>query len=195
MFLPSEVTNNDIEIVPDEENDDELPRSGTEEEKLAPVEPLQSNGEDVAGPSSSNTAQHMMDPAPLDSFQRDCQVVAESPSTREMLNELSPFPKSMSTGQSRNKRKSTGSQVLTSTSFMDGVKIQIQNKIERESRKNLRARKQVKRTVLQDDSDDEPVEAFTDDADMDDSDAACLYCNELYSKSKPGDHWVCCQLC
>lgn len=67
---------------------------------------------------------------------------------------------------------------------MHEVKTQIQNKKEKANRRSIRARKQVKRTIFQDDSDTEPVEAFSQDADdVDESDAACLYCNELYTKS------------
>lgn len=35
---------------------------------------------------------------------------------------------------------------------------------------------------------------FRDDQD-DTEDCPCLYCNELYSRSKPGEHWVRCQQC
>ncbi|CAH2100086.1 unnamed protein product [Euphydryas editha] len=114
-----------------------------------------------------------------------------------MLNEVSPYPKSVSTGHATNtNRKITGFQVLTGTPFMDKVKAQVQNKKEKENRKSVRAQKQVQRAILQYESDAEPLEDFTQDiVDDDDSDAACLYCNELYSKSKPGEHWVCCQLC
>ncbi|KAK4871694.1 hypothetical protein RN001_015818 [Aquatica leii] len=34
-----------------------------------------------------------------------------------------------------------------------------------------------------------------DDLDVDADDCPCLYCNELYSHSRPGEHWLKCQLC
>lgn len=100
-----------------------------------PADQLQPNLEDVTGPSSS---------------------------ALDILNDISPLPKLESTGQTRNtKRKITGAQVRYSgTPFMDEVKTQVQNKMETENRRSVRARKQVKHTIFQDDSDTEPVEDF-----------------------------------
>lgn len=188
LFLPSEVTENVIEM----EMDDEGHEKEADKEFTRTADQLQPDLEDIAGPSSSTTAQHKINSAKI-RVQSDHQVIAESSSTQEILNEISPLPQSVSTGQARNtKGKITGSQVLTGTPFMNEIKMQVQNKREKENR--VRVRKQVKRNIFQDDSDSEPD--FSQGADdMDESDSACLYCNELYSKSKPGEHWVRCQLC
>lgn len=61
---------------------------------------------------------------------------------------------------------------------MGSVKTQAETK-EEKNRKNIRSRKQVTRTILQDESDTGRVEDLTQDSDgVDDSDAACFYCNE-----------------
>lgn len=44
---------------------------------------------------------------------------------------------------------------------MDEVKAQVQHTKEEENRKSVTARKQVKRTILKNDSDAEPEENFT----------------------------------
>ncbi|KAK9687147.1 hypothetical protein QE152_g36661 [Popillia japonica] len=60
-----------------------------------------------------------------------------------LLNELSPAPKSTSSGQIRNKKSTTsGSQILTSP-FIKEIKPQYQAKNEKLNRKSLRLRKQV----------------------------------------------------
>lgn len=193
LFLPSQVTDNDIQLEADdgtceEGNHIKLPEAASGSTELpqnnfSPVYPMIQS--DFGGACE-------LPSAPVE---RDFQRVAGSSTAQCILNGISQLPKSVSTGRPRNKtKKVSGTQVLTGSPFMNEVKEQLQNKKEKERRKSVRVQKHVKR-ILQDDSDTEPGEDFMQDSDVDDSDVACLYCNDLYSKSKPGEHWVCCQLC
>lgn len=143
LFLPSEVIQYGIEM--------EVGNGGRVEEN-----------EEPNGSASGLTKLFQNNFLPADQLQPNLEdVTGPSSSALDILNDISPLPKLESTGQTRNtKRKITGAQVLTGTPFMDEVKTQVQNKMETENRRSVRARKQVKHTIFQDDSDTEPVEDF-----------------------------------
>lgn len=106
--------------------------------------------------------------------------------TQEMLNDISPLPKSVSTERARNTK--SGTQVVTGSPFMDEVKAQVQNKKEKENSKSVRARKQVKHTIF---PNLRKILRRTLMMLM----TPMLLLLLQRSKSKPGEHWVCCQLC
>lgn len=58
--------------------------------------------------------------------------------------------------------------------------------------RSTRNRKQ-RQSVVFDDDDDQPEDPYANEEG--DDDAACIYCNELFSNSRPKEHWVKCQLC
>ncbi|KAL4721313.1 hypothetical protein ACJJTC_018582 [Scirpophaga incertulas] len=166
-----------------------------------------------------------------------------------LLKDISPLPKATPTGKSRvRNRKVGGSQVITSSPFMNDIKAAVQEK-KKENHKSLKQQKQKKRVLFENDetapkrsksrrgqkskisalcddvvnheeSDDVGAGPsfkrstrgrkqtkrviFDDDEDLDDpyankdceeDDPACIYCNELFSQSRPKEHWVKCQLC
>lgn len=77
---------------------------------------------------------------------------------------------------------------------MEEIKAKYENKIEAERRKS--ERKRVTRKIVRSDNDsEEEVESLQEMEDDDEDDAACIYCNELYSFSKSGEGWIRCQRC
>ncbi|KAJ4430605.1 hypothetical protein ANN_19193 [Periplaneta americana] len=84
--------------------------------------------------------------------------------------------------QTTRKRKHEGSQILTSSPYLTEVKVKVQQKKLVDSR---RAAQQVRRKLS--------FEVAEDDEDSDDSeneDVPCLYCNVLFSHSKPKESWL-----
>ncbi|KAF2905717.1 hypothetical protein ILUMI_00462 [Ignelater luminosus] len=69
-----------------------------------------------------------------------------------------------------------------------GLEGYIQLKKERDNHKSLRARKQTF------DNGEELEDLYTQNDD-DEAYPVCIYCNELFSHSKPKQTWVQCQLC
>lgn len=125
--------------------------------------------------------------------------------------------KSKSVSEKR-KRKRAKTGHLNATPEVEQLKKEVDEKerIEREKKARQVKRKvladnqqsnqiQAKRTCLKreskvkkiipvengDSSEDDPFAA----SDENDSDAACIYCNELYSKARHGELWIQCQVC
>lgn len=114
------------------------------------------------------------------------------PSIDVSLEEILPLPKAKLEMKKR-KRKSQGSTILTSTPNMDEIK-QSQNKPKDENRDRYPKRQKVKSNVTDrfDASDSETEDPFDTD---DDEEVSCIFCNELFSQSKPREMWVQCQSC
>ncbi|KAK9882792.1 hypothetical protein WA026_023306 [Henosepilachna vigintioctopunctata] len=53
-------------------------------------------------------------------------------------------------------------------------------------------RRKVTKTIFQEDSEEENLPNYDQD---DEEDCACIYCNDLYSRSKPGEDWLRCLKC
>ena len=135
LFLPSEVTENDME--------------------LDCVEP-------VASPIQSLQSDNVMDLAPVAVPEDICQVVPGPsslthskkktiPTPQDILKVISPLPKAASTGRARKQtKKVTGSQVLTGSPFIEEVNARVQLRKDKENRRSVRIRKQRKRVILQD---------------------------------------------
>jgi len=174
MFLPSEVTDNNID--------------------------LQKNGSIASSSFSLHQEDENSFSSPSTSFS----------AAKAVLEEISPLPKATSSGKSRVKKKSASSQLLTGSSFMEEIKAKVKETTEIPNRKSTQTRMQLKRVILDDNdplqenskllkqvnlNEEEELDDPYTNSDGDDSDAACIYCNELFSQSKPKEHWVKCQSC
>ena len=149
--------------------------------------------EPEASPTQSLQSDNVMDLAPVTVPEDICQVVPGPsslthskkktiPTTQGILKVISPLPKVASTGRAKNqKKKVTGSQVLTGSPFIEEVKARVQLRKFKENRRSVRIRKQSKRVILQD---IEPEIVFTEDDDDTETHPACIYCNEVFSASK-----------
>ncbi|PSN42643.1 hypothetical protein C0J52_08690 [Blattella germanica] len=103
--------------------------------------------------------------------------------------EISPMPSASRSGEK--KRRGVGSQVLTSSPFVSALKAkEAEKRAVEERRAARRAKKQ-----LHFDVDSEEDENCDFEADEDDNDASCIYCNDLYSRSKAGEVWLKCMKC
>lgn len=105
------------------------------------------------------------------------------------IEEISPTPKGrFISGQGKRKQKTRQtSLVLTSTPNMTDIKSK--NKPKDPSQKRRRA---VTRKLNNEDSEEEIFPANTLD---DEEDCPCIYCNDLYSRSKPRENWLRCLSC
>lgn len=108
----------------------------------------------------------------------------------KLIQELSPIP--MVTNQQKRKRinKSTHGAINTTPNLEEAREIHRQKR-EVEERK---AAKKAKRNLAIDEK-PENADPFSQSNDSDDSDAACIYCNGLYSESRKTDFWIRCQSC
>lgn len=114
------------------------------------------------------------------------------PSSRPLavsLNILSPAPSGKYiTGQGKRKPKTRKTHlILTSTPNMEDIKARLAPKNPPEKKK-----KNIKKTLFDSDSDNEPIALNVQD---DEDDCACIYCNDLYSRSRPGEGWLKCLNC
>lgn len=103
-----------------------------------------------------------------------------------ILQELSLMP--IASRSVRPKPKSTYESILASTPFVNKLREEKAEKRERAIRKSNTA--PVKRILVESDDETEP---FVNDDD--DSDVPCIYCNDLFSRSKSREKWIRCQKC
>lgn len=122
--------------------------------------------------------------------------IAKSPSPQPgpsglsvSLETLRPIPRGkFVSGQGKRKPKSRETcLLLTSTPNMDEIKDRQSNKNPTEKRK-----RKVTKVLFDDDSDEE---VFAVECTEDEEDCPCIYCNDLFSRSKPGEGWLRCMLC
>lgn len=109
------------------------------------------------------------------------------------IQELSPLPQAVPGTSNKRVRKPSKKGHLNSTPDINELKQEVEEK-ERKKREALARkakRKFVTEEIPEDVSDDEVIEDFDDD----ESEAACLYCNSLYSRSKAKEAWIACQKC
>lgn len=139
------------------------------------------NIENVAIPSTSTKQQNEKTPSPK------LQTKVSVSSVSDILKEITPMPIQRKT---RNISKKGKLGVINNTPDIIEKKEEFRKrKIEEERKAAKRAKKNIN-TILED-SDEEMFPDFDDNS----SDAACLYCNELYSNSKRKDFWIRCQMC
>lgn len=155
--------------------------------------PIPSENREAA---NTSTASENVSEATIENLAAD-QDVLDHPhlSVKECLNILSPLPSVSSHSEEnmkKRKRKSGGSKVLTVTPNIEEIKLKEENKREVERRKSLR--ENVKRKIVEpEESEDEQPGPFFDEDE--DDDAACLFCNDTFRRSRPGEHWIRCQQC
>ncbi|XP_069695651.1 uncharacterized protein [Periplaneta americana] len=112
---------------------------------------------------------------------------SSQPTTSPSLLKPADISPLSSAKQTTRKRKHEGSQILTSSPYLTEVKAKVQQKKLVESR---RAAQQARRKLS--------LEVAEDDEDSDESDSGdvpCLYCNDLFSHSKPKESWLRCIKC
>lgn len=104
------------------------------------------------------------------------------------IENISPVPIGQYiSGQGKRKPKKRETYlILTSTPNMNEIKSRNEPKAPSEKR-----RRNVT-TILEDDSDEEN---WPNNAQEDEEDCACIYCNDLFSRSKPGEDWLRCLIC
>lgn len=115
---------------------------------------------------------------------------------RKSIENIIPTPKALP--QKRQNRKRQNTLVLTSTPNLEEIKTKAEEKrliLERRA-KRQRVTKNLAETETQIDIDSQESDEEDPYSNIeDDSDATCIYCNDLYTHTKPGDIWFCCQNC
>lgn len=112
-------------------------------------------------------------------------------STRASIAEISPIPVGTREKGTKRRRTTQGAANMTSTPFLEETRKKAEEKLAKERRKSARTAKQRIKFDTED-AYDEP-DPFYDD--NDDDDASCIYCTELYSKSRSKEVWIRCLSC
>lgn len=105
-----------------------------------------------------------------------------------LISQISPIPQV--TSRQKRKRKGGEMGVLNTTPNIDTAKANIADKNIAELRKSARS---AKRVLALEENDTELEEPF--EADEGEDDPACIYCNSLFSLSRPKEAWIQCQQC
>ncbi|KAJ0178473.1 hypothetical protein K1T71_006296 [Dendrolimus kikuchii] len=105
------------------------------------------------------------------------------------IEDISPVPKGhFISGQGKRKPKiRQSSLVLTSTPNMTEIK----SRSEPKAPPTKRTRK-VTKSLFEDNSEEE---LFSNNSQDEEEDCPCIYCNDLFSRSKPGENWLRCLNC
>lgn len=108
------------------------------------------------------------------------------------ITDLSPIPVAAPPADGKRKpRKRGATGVINSTPDIIVAKCLEAEKSAKQVRKSART---IKKRVFEVENEESGSDMELEDIN-DDSDAACIFCNELYSKSKPGEFWLRCQMC
>lgn len=109
------------------------------------------------------------------------------------IEELSPLPQAVPGSSKKRNRKPSKKGHINSTPDIDELKREADDKTRKEREKLSRKtkRKIVVEKEMNDGSNDGEIQDFEDDED----DVGCLYCNDLYSRSKSKEAWISCQKC
>lgn len=117
----------------------------------------------------------------------ECSPGPSTSTGKVAVADISPLPQAQSPIRKRQKKRHEA--VLTSSPFIVELKEKQALRLEKEQKKSVRATR--KRLEFQ--PDDAFEEGLFDNDDEDD--AACIYCNELYSKSRAKAVWLQCMKC
>ncbi|KAG5885750.1 hypothetical protein JTB14_033863 [Gonioctena quinquepunctata] len=105
--------------------------------------------------------------------------------------EVSPIPRIENT---KRKRQTTGSQALTESPILAEIKTRAETKSAAESRRAAnRAKKNIQSQLNEDEDEEKENNIYIEDDD--EEDAACNFCNDLYSRSKSRETWIRCRIC
>lgn len=176
MFLPSLTT--DIEN-PQTGNDENLQNVPCEENQLEA---------NLLVPSTSNLTRNPV--AESNDMRLD---TLNSVDIQILVDELSPNPHSDCRKNPKRKTKNTYQDVLTESPFIKELCEKEAEKQLKEQRKSKRA--VVKKKLVKDDSSDDGYSINNGENKSDEDDCACLYCNDLYSRSRSRESWLKCQSC
>lgn len=110
------------------------------------------------------------------------------------IKEICPFPSTEVLENQKRGRKRGKTGFLNSTPEIAALK---ETAVEKETRIRKQCARRVKRRVIVPDSSEDEEERILENlSSQDDSDdAACIYCNELYSCSRSREKWIRCQKC
>lgn len=115
-----------------------------------------------------------------------------SPVPQVPVATISPVPSiSRANTLQRKRRVNKAPTVLTDSPYLKELKEKAQNKHEQEKRIAAKKAKQK----LNFGKEEFYNEDLFDNTNDDSEDCPCLYCNEQYTQSKPGEHWLKCQQC
>ncbi|KAG5881536.1 hypothetical protein JTB14_017939 [Gonioctena quinquepunctata] len=105
--------------------------------------------------------------------------------------EVSPIPRIENT---KRKRQTTGSQALTESPILAEIKTRAETKRAAELRRAAnRAKKNIQSQLNEDEDEEKGNNIYIEDDD--EEDAACIFCNDLYSRSKSRGTWIRCRIC
>lgn len=161
--------------------------------------PMLSESSDQNVPINDNASQNNSVP----STSRVCRDLAIQENNNKeditdvklLVNKLSPKPQCIERKTAKRKSKKAAYQnVLTESPYLRELREKATSKKlmeERKSKRNLVKRKLVK----EDDNDSADDMDANIESQSDEDDCACLYCNDLYSRSKSYEGWLKCQLC
>ncbi|KAG5863581.1 hypothetical protein JTB14_030271 [Gonioctena quinquepunctata] len=103
--------------------------------------------------------------------------------------EVSPIPRIENI---KRKRQTTGSQALTESPILAEIKTRAETKRAAELR---RAANRAKKNIQSQLNENEEKENNVYIEDDDEEDGACIFCNDLYSRSKSRETWIRCRIC
>lgn len=185
LFAPAETTN----IVQSPQGKNDSPSNDLEAEQ-----PVSHNH------SSSSKDSNLLVAYPSTSHQ---EIISTQQSTYQQddslsvvknnvsVADLSPVPLASKLTTKRRVKKSSGSIVLTSSPYLSELQKRAEDKKQKELRRS--SRKAKRRLNLN--TEDVYEEELLPDSPTDVEDCPCLYCNELYSVSRPGEFWLQCMNC
>ncbi|KAG5887247.1 hypothetical protein JTB14_034997 [Gonioctena quinquepunctata] len=94
----------------------------------------------------------------------------------------------------KRKRQTTGSQALTESPILAEIKTRAETKRAAELRRAAnRAKKNIQSQLNEDEDEKKENNVYIEDDD--EEDAACIFCNDLYSRSKSRETWIRCRIC
>ncbi|CAG9814673.1 unnamed protein product [Phaedon cochleariae] len=111
----------------------------------------------------------------------------------DSIAELLPLPVAPADDVPRKKRKKGKVGFLNTSPYILELKQKVEEKKLQERQKLARKAKRDIAKQVRIEEEEEEDEAFP--ADGDESDSACIYCNELYSRDRAGEPWIQCQIC
>jgi len=179
MFAPAEVTDIDV---PEELPENQPGPSNTSSKHV-------SNASEAYQPLPSLQERFEKTPSPKLNKKSETKSASRDNEEHIPLKKIVVIPKILQL-DNKKKRKSQGPVVLNSTPNLDEIKEKAEEKKKIEERRSQR-RVKAKFDLTEELS--EPQDPFGEQDDEDE--AVCIYCNELYSMSKPREIWILCQVC
>ncbi|GLV46268.1 hypothetical protein CBL_12345 [Carabus blaptoides fortunei] len=131
----------------------------------------------------------MFSPADVTNINEELKNSNFKSSAELKITAISPLPKGLpkTNRKCRNKGK-TG--ILNDSRAIEDLE---KKEIEKNAERTRKSSRQIKRRLnFSHDADEDALDSNAED---DEEDVPCLYCNELFSKSRSGEQWLQCQVC